>query len=145
MRLKEAFELFSVENIVHEPNGSHGPDLFIKHKEKELIFEIEGSKGPIRIDKARELLHWIAEAEPTHKGVLIGNPFRKISPRDRPPKNNKLFVKEAIQLSKNRDFVLVHSFDIFNLVCMHLQGKTVPIDEILNNLYSRNGEVHLLE
>ncbi|HLE25244.1 MAG TPA: hypothetical protein VI935_06290 [Thermodesulfobacteriota bacterium] len=85
LRLKEAFEFLGVEKVEHEPKGSHGPDLVIHHNSIGLTIEVEGSKGPIRIDKARELLQWIADAPPEHKGVLIGNPFRELPPKERPP------------------------------------------------------------
>jgi hypothetical protein len=142
-RLKEAFYFLGVQKVDHEPSGTHGPDLGIHHKSLEFIAEIEGSKGPIRIDKARELLHWIADVPPDHKGILLGNPFRELPPFERPPANNRLFVKEAEELAQKRDFVLINTYEIFKLISRKLKGEKLDIDEILNRLYHSRGETSL--
>ncbi len=144
IRLIEAFKLLEVETVEHEPNGSHGPDLVIQHKGKGFTIEVEGTNGPVRIDKARQLLHWTADAPLDHKGILIGNPFRELNPDARPPNNNKLFVKEAEQLAQNRNFVLITSYDIFKLVCKKLRGEKVKINDIVNRLYDSKGEINLI-
>lgn len=144
IRLIEAFKLLEVETVEHEPNGSHGPDLVIQHKGKGFTIEVEGTNGPVRIDKARELMHWIADAPPDHKGILIGNPFREFNPEERPPKNKNLFVKEAEQLAQNRNFVLTTSYGIFKLVCKKIRGENVNINDVLSKLYASKGEVNLI-
>jgi hypothetical protein len=141
--LKEAFELLGVEKVEHEPDGTHGQDLRIEHKNMGFTIEVEGSKGPIRIDKARELLHWMADAPLEHKGILIGNPFRELDPKERPPQNNKLFVKEAIDLAKKRELVLITSNDIFKLVCKKLRGEKIDINEILAKIFNSKGELNI--
>lgn len=143
IRLKEAFELLGAEKVEHEPKGSHGPDLVITHNNMGFTIEIEGTKGPIRIDKARELLHWIANAPIGHKGILIGNPFCEISPIDRPPQNTKLFVKEAIELAEFQNLSLVNSYDVFKIVCKKLRGEKINIDDILDKIFQGKGEISI--
>ena len=105
---------------------------------------MEGTNGPVRIDKARQLLHWTADAPLDHKGILIGNPFRELNPDERPPNNNKLFVKEAEQLAQNRNFVLITSYDIFKLVCKKIRGEEVNINNIVKRLYDSKGSYEQL-
>jgi hypothetical protein len=117
LRLKEALELLGVEKVLHEPNGSNGPDLVIDHKTLLFTVEVEGTKGSIKLKKARQLLHWIADAPSDHKGILIGNPHYEHDPKDRPPGNKKMFVDEVEVLAQKRNFALITSNDIFKLVC----------------------------
>jgi hypothetical protein len=143
-RLKEALEFLGVEKVIHEPNGVHGPDLEIVHQGMCFTVEVEGSKGSIKIEKARELLHWIADAPPNYKGVLIGNPFREINPIERPPSNHRLFVKEAEELARNRNFVLISSHDIFKLVSKKIGGQAVDVGKILSLIYESRGDIALV-
>lgn len=144
IRLKEAFKLLGVEKVEHEPKGKHGPDLEIQHKTMGFTVEIEGTKSSIKIDKARELLHWIADAPSEYKGVLIGNPFRELEPVNRPPANNRLFVKETEELAQKRDFTLICSYEIFKLICKKLKGEEVNIDTTLNKIFEGKGEINLI-
>ena len=138
-RLKDAFEFLGVDSVMPEPKGNHGPDLVIRHDGSAFTIEIEGSKGAIKIDKARQLLHWIADSPTDHKGVLIGNPFREMDPSIRPPDNYNLFVKEAVQLAEKRNLVLLPSFEIFRIVSLKLQGGDVDIKNFLDDISSTKG------
>lgn len=138
-RLKEAFEFLEVDSITLEPNGNHGPDLVLRHDGSAFTIEVEGSKGAIKIDKARQLLHWIADSPTDHKGVLIGNPFREMDPSKRPPDNYNLFVKEVVQLAEKRNLVLLPSFEIFRIVSLKLQGGDVDIKNFLDDISSTKG------
>lgn len=141
IRLKDAFELLGVDKVEHEPNKSHGPDLVIEHCKLAFTVEVEGTKGPIRIDKARELLHWIGDAPSHHKGLLIGNPFREKDPDDRPPVNSQLIGKEALALVVSRDLAFITSHDIFNLVCDKLNGNCVDISKVLEQINNNKGHI----
>jgi len=144
IRIKEAFEFLSVEKVDHEPNGVHGPDLIMEHNKIGFTIEVEGSKGSIKTDKARQLLQWIAEAPADHKGVLIGNPHRELDPVERPPKNHEFFVKEAEELADKRDFVLITSFDIFQLICRKIRQEEINIDELVFKISSSKGYITLV-
>lgn len=141
LRLKEAFELLGVQNVQHEPIGSYGPDLVFNHGSLGFTIEVQGSIGPINIEKARQLHHWISDAPNHHQGVLIGNPFLSMPPKDRPPRNNRLFGKEAIEFANKRGFALVYSYFIFELICKKLKGEDVDINEFLQKIYNDNGEI----
>jgi len=141
--LKEAFELLGVKDVQHEPNGNDGPDLVLKHNSIEFIVEVEGSKGPIKRDKVRQLLEWYVKAEADVIGVLIGNPFCELPVDQRPPSNNELFVKQVKDLAKSRNFSLLLSSDIFELISKELASEDIKIDEILNKIEKSNGEIRL--
>lgn len=141
--LIDAFKEIGIESVEHEPNGSHGHDLEISHKGMTFVIEVEGSKNGISIEKGRELLHWMADQPVENKGVLIGNPFREIAPGNRPPQNHQLFVKEVKDLATKHSLALVTTYEIFILISKKLKGESIDIQEVMQKLFSSNGEVSL--
>ena len=141
IRLKEAFDLLGVDKIEHEPNKSHGPDLVIEHGKLAFTVEVVGTKNSVELTKARQLLHWKAEAPLEHKGLLIGNPFRELAPDKRPPENKELFTEDALKLAKNNNLAFITSHDVFNLVCEHLNGVEVDISKVLKQIHKNKGQI----
>lgn len=139
LRIKNALEFLGIVGVEHEPRGSHGPDLTIEHNEFHFTIEIEGSKGPIRVNKVRELLEWMVHAPHTHKGLLIGNPFCELPLDDRPPENYKLYGKEAVSLAEARNLLLITSSEIFKLVSKKIKGEKLEIEAILNDMINSSG------
>ncbi len=144
VRLKEAFELLGAERVIHEPNGAYGPDLVIEHYGEGLTIEVVGTKGVVTLESARELLHWLADAPPEHKGVLIANAFRNLDPKERPLEKEALLAQEALSLAEKRAFAVITTEDIFELVCKKLLGDTIDIKNILETISNTNGIISLL-
>ncbi len=145
LRLLEAFEFLGVKDIEHEPLGSYGPDLVIEQDGLGITIEVEGSKGSIKLVKARQLFHWLADVPIHHHGVLIGNPYQDLHPDERPPTNMDLFVKEARDFAEKYNFTLITTYDIFKLISMKIKGKPVDIAVILDNICKSNGYCNLVE
>ncbi len=93
------------------------------------IGEVEGSEGPIDVDKSRQLLDYI-EAEATegrdHKGILIGNGFRLTPPEA--PARLQQFSDHARRAAARFQFCLLPTTELFKAVCAVLES---PQDEVL--------------
>lgn len=92
----------------------------------ELYIEVEGTAGAVQIRKGRQLLGYIAEADDPAKtlGAIIGNPYRKEHPSDRPPPGSQvgLFSPQLEGLAAKQKWPLVPATRLFDWVCRHLNG-----------------------
>lgn len=93
---------------------------------REVYIEVEGPKGPIDLDKGRQLDYYIDEtAAPAEvEGAIVGNPFCAEHPNNRPPEGRQggLFVKELADLARRREWPLVTTVEVFGWVRRHLEG-----------------------
>jgi hypothetical protein len=117
---------------VREPEeytGEWDIDLTDGQSSKTAIGEVEGSEGPIDVDKSRQLLDYIgAEAIEgrDHKGLLIGNGFRLTPPEA--SERQQQFSDHARRAAARFQFCLLPTTELFKAVCAVLES---PQDEAL--------------
>ena len=140
--VKKFFDLLEFECQKDDPI-----DLVGNFEDKQVRIEIVGTEGPIKIEKARQILQRIFDAEdPTKiKGVLVGNPFRKYSPGERPPEKEKLFVKEVEQMAETHDISLVLTTEMFEVVQKILGDEDVDRGAILRRMFENKGPIKLID
>ena len=99
------------------------------------------------MEKARQILQRIVDAEdPTKvKGVLVGNPFRKLPPAERPPGKETLFVKEVEQMAERHDISLVLTTEMFEVVQKVLGDEDVDRGAILRRMFENKGPIKLID
>jgi hypothetical protein len=85
---------------------------------KTAIGEIEGSEGPVDVDKYRQLLDYfqteVLEGR-IHKGILVGNGYRT-SELDTQERQNQ-FTEHALRGAVQNGFCLVPTTELFKAVC----------------------------
>jgi hypothetical protein len=112
-----------------EYTGEWDIDLSDTQSGETAIGEVEGSEGPIDIDKSRQLLDYI-EAEAIegrdHKGLLIGNGFRLTSPEA--PERLQQFSDHARRAAARFQYCLLPTTELFKAVCAVLES---PDDGVL--------------
>lgn len=140
--VKKFFELLGFECQTDDPI-----DLVGNFGDKQVRIEIVGTEGPIKMEKARQILQRIFDAEdPTKvKGVLVGNPFRKLPPAERPPGKEKLFVKEVEQMAETHDISLILTTEMFEVVQKILGGENVDRGAILRRMFENKGLIKLID
>jgi hypothetical protein len=117
---------------VREPEeytGEWDIDLTDGQSSKTAIGEVEGSEGPIDVDKSRQLLDYIgAEAIEgrDHKGLLIGNGFRLTPPEA--SERQQQFSDHARRAAARFQFCLLPTTELFKAVCAVLES---PQDEAM--------------
>ena len=141
-RVRDAFKFLGFTVEPHDPTG-HAGDLVAKHGQYIFIMEVTGSTGGITIEKGRQLMQWVIEAEPEEvHGVLVGNAFRNDPPEKRPPSaNHNIFAAELEKMAKKRGLALLETRELFRIVCAKLGGTKFPLEKICEDL-STDGEVH---
>jgi len=93
------------------------------------IGEMEGSEGPIDVDKYRQLLGYVNEEVlqgRKHKGILIGNGYR--SKELNAPERLSQFTEHALRGGTYNGFCLLPTTELFKAVCAVLES---PGDEPL--------------
>jgi hypothetical protein len=116
-----------------------------------VIGEVEGSEGPVDVDKFRQLLDYVQDEVlegRDHKGVLIGNGFRLTAP-DAPERQNQ-FSDHALRGASRNGFCLLPATELFKAVCAVLEapedeGQKIKIrDSILSSVsvwtFAREGD-----
>ncbi len=124
------------------PNDKTGlVDTVANVSGRECYIEIEGSVQGTKIDKARQLMQYVAEApNPAEiSGAIIANPYR-LEPPDpdhRPPDaNHKLFAKEVKDMAAKYGWALVTTTELFELVKKKLAGDNSAGETLKNRLFS---------
>jgi hypothetical protein len=88
------------------------------------IGEVEGSDGPINIDKYRQLLDYF-QAEVlegrSHKGILVGNGYRT-KELDAAERQNQ-FTEHALRGAVQNGFCLLPTTELFKAVCAVLEAS----------------------
>jgi hypothetical protein len=122
--VRAAFRLLGF--VVPEPEQYTGEwDIELREPSASQIAigEVEGSQGPVDVDKYRQLLDYI-QAEVLegrdHKGILIGNGFRLTAP-DAQERQNQ-FSNHAILGAKKNQFCLLPTTELFKAVCAVLES-----------------------
>lgn len=138
--VKKFFKLLGFECEKVEPI-----DLVGNYDDREILIEIEGSEKAIKLEKGRQILQRVVEAKnpDTARGILVGNPFRKIPPNERPPEKQAFFVKQVMDLAENRDIALVLTMDMFEVVKRILNKKKVNKQAILKKIFENKGLIRL--
>lgn len=140
-RVRDAFKFLGFTVEPHDPTG-HAGDLVAKHGQYIFIMEVTGSTGGITIEKGRQLMQWVIEAEPEEvHGVLVGNAFRNDPPEKRPPSaNHKIFATDLERMAKKRGMSLLDTRVLFKIICAKLEGREISLGKICEDL-STDGEV----
>jgi hypothetical protein len=123
-QVRAAFRLFGF--MVPEPEeytGEWDVDLLEQESSRTGIGEVEGSEGPIDVDKYRQLLDYV-EAEALegreHKGILIGNGFR-LQPPDAAERQQQ-FSDHALRGAARNGFCLMPTTEVFKAACAVLEA-----------------------
>lgn len=98
----------------------------------ELYIEVEGTTGAVGVRKGRQLMHYIADADdPLTVGAIVGNPFRKEHPSNRPPAGSQVgrFSGELEKMAARYGWSLVTTIQLFDWVCQYLGGKKTAARE----------------
>lgn len=95
---------------------------------QELWMEVEGTTGPIKVDKGSQLLRYMTEEIERHEqihGAIIGNPYRLEPPNARPPAGAQagLFSPPLVSLAKKQRWPLITTTELFRLVQRHFKGE----------------------
>jgi hypothetical protein len=113
-------------------------DLVVDLEDGKLFIEVEGSEGPINVEKGRQLLGYIHNTDEPEKvdGAILGNPFRLVPPDSRPPEGSQtgLFTTELEKMAKKHSWHLVETRDLFRLVTAYLQTGDQAAHEEIRNL-----------
>jgi len=126
--VRSAFRLLGFS--VPEPDEYRGEwDVEMKEPDSSTsaIGEVEGSEGPVDVDKYRQLLDYVqneALEGRDHKGILIGNGYR-LTALDA-PERQKQFSGHALNGAKRNGFCLLPTTELFKTVCAVLEQ---PDDE----------------
>jgi hypothetical protein len=109
---------------------------------KTAIGEVEGSEGPIDVEKFRQLLNYfqseVLEGRPP-KAILIGNGYRTSEPNA--AARRQQFTEHVLRGAKQFGFCLLPTPDLFNAVCAVLESpQDVALRlEIRNSILSGVG------
>ncbi len=138
VKVREALQFLGVPAEGTSLTGHLG-DLTADAPNMHFIFEVTGSSGSIGIEKGRQLMQWVIDSpDPTKaKGVLIANAFRNDPPDKRPPTpNHKIFVSEVEGLAHRFGLALLDVRELYRVVCIKLDGKSVDSSDIMLDLQS---------
>src|SRR5690348_2379625 len=138
--VRSAFRLVGFE--VPEPEkycGEWDAELLDPKSKATAICEVEGSEGPVDVDKYRQLLDY-TQAEALegrdHKGILVGNGY-PLSPLDAAQRQNQ-FSEHSLRGAKKNSFCLLPTTELFKAVCAVLEApndtdlKTAIRDSIIS-------------
>ena len=130
--VREALRLIGCEV---EPQPDKDSDGKIESDFGTALLEVVGGEGTIRREKLGQLVSnmgnfYAARAIPP-KGILVGNPFCKERPEERPDPDNrppkgtqkKLFAKELIEDAEMQSITVLLSTDLYCVVCGVLNGQ----------------------
>ncbi|MFH0887816.1 MAG: hypothetical protein V1871_01245 [Planctomycetota bacterium] len=142
IRVGEAFD-FLLElngNVQHEPNGKDGPDVTFEKDGKHIIVECKSSTGLIKKAEGGQLLGWLDN--PDYEGVLVCNTFAKEDINDRITRDytkntgekEPLFSPDLVKLAEKRNFTVIWTKDLYNLVINKLKGEPIDVNNLLNLL-----------
>jgi hypothetical protein len=111
--VRDAFSLFGFTVKEAEPS-----DGLLESNEGTALLEVEGKDNTqISRDKYRQLLDHVDDDErqtgQLKKGILVGNGFRLIDPKER----DKQFTRSAMEAASGSHFCLIPTDTLFNLVC----------------------------
>jgi len=90
-----------------------------------LYIEVEGTDGLVQLRKGQQLLSYIAQSDDpaATSGAIIGNPYRKQNPADRPPGMEQLFSPPLRRLAEKQNWRLSTTVELFRLAQSHLSGQ----------------------
>lgn len=121
-------------------------EFIIEFKGKEALIEVKGSNKSINKDDLGQLVvdigRHLTETGQSIKGILIGNGWRNIPPKERETGNKKIFPKEIAEAAEDHNVGLLSSVVLFSAYCQLLDGKLSKQD-FFNNLFSSSGIVKL--
>lgn len=112
-----------------EPQPDKDSDGKIESDVGIALLEVVGGEGTIRREKLGQLVsnigNFLSTKEISPKGILVGNPFCKAHPDNRPPKGTqkKLFAKELIEDAEMQSITVLLSTDLYCVVCGVLNGQ----------------------
>jgi len=133
--IKRAFEFIGIP--VTKPKYSNA-DHAIEFGNVVFLLEVKGKKDAIDIKDLRQLTSYIDEwyyekkpSDPDCKGILVGNPWREVNPKER---NQIFFTQDAVSQAKRRQDVLITTLFLFDLVVLKMKGKKIDTKKLLTDL-----------
>jgi hypothetical protein len=90
---------------------------------KTAIGEVEGSEGPIDVNKFRQLLNYFQSEvleDRIHKAILIGNGYRTTEPNA--AERQRQFTEHVLRGARQFGFCLLPTSDLFKAVCAVLES-----------------------
>ena len=122
--VRSALRLLGFE--VPEPEtytGEWDVELRDPHSGRTAIGEVEGTEGPIDVDKYRQLRDYIGDEElegREHKGILIGNGYKSKDPNA--PERQDQFTTHAQNGARRNGYCLLPTIELFKAVCAVLES-----------------------
>lgn len=133
--IKRAFEFIGIP--VTKAKYSNA-DHTIEFGNVVFLLEAKGKKDAIDIKDLRQLTSYIDEwyykkkpSDPDCKGILVGNPWRDVNPKER---NQIFFTQDAVSQAKRRQVVLITTLFLFDLVVLKMKGKKIDTKKLLTDL-----------
>lgn len=117
------------------PAGKH--DIEFIHKGTQFVVEIKGKSKGLDNDNLRQLVQWVTDFELDNdnivpKGILIINPFRKISITKRIDKVDDCFPKNLKQFSERHDLCIITTFQLYVIYAeWRKDSKNLDLDKII--------------
>lgn len=120
--VRKSFAQFGFE-VPEKWNGEWDFELLDPTTGSTAIGEVEGTDGPVDVDKYRQLLDYfqaeILEGR-TRKPVLVGNGYRTKGP-DAPERQNQ-FTEHVLRGAKQNGFCLMPTSELFRALCAVLES-----------------------
>jgi len=139
--IKKSFEFIGIP--IGKPKYSK-VDHSIEFGNVAFLLESKGKKDAIDIKDLRQLTSYIDEwyyekkpSDPDCKGILVGNPWREVNPRER---NQMFFTKDAVNQAKRSQVVLITTLFLFDLVVLKMKGKKINSKKLLSDLFESDSE-----
>lgn len=107
-------------NLLGVPVHPQAPVDLVHTKEdgSDLYIEVEGTDTLVQLRKGQQLLSYIADSDDpaSVSGAIIGNPYRKRPPNDRPTEPEQLYSAPLRRLADGQRWRLVTTVELFELV-----------------------------
>jgi len=133
--VEKAFDFIGIP--ITKPKYSNA-DHRIEFGNVVFLLETKGKKDAIDIKDLRQLTSYIDEwyykkkpSDPDCKGILVGNPWREVNPKER---NQMSFTQDAVNQAKRRQVVLITTLFLFDLVVLKMRGEKIDSKKLLTDL-----------
>ena len=117
------------------PSGKR--DMEFIHDGNYYVIEVKGKTKGLDNDNLRQLVQWITDFELDNdnivpKGILIINPFHKISIAERNDKVDDCFPKNLKQFSERHDLCIITTFQLYVIYAeWRKDSKNLDLDKII--------------
>jgi hypothetical protein len=102
-------------------------EFMIEHEGQRALVEVSGSRKSVSLRDVSQLFKDIAnylhKTDEPIKGVFIGNPWRKVPPRERGSDDKPTFPPNVATFGEQHGIALLSTVELFSAYCTHLQGE----------------------